>query len=91
MSKLCCNDVLRWSRDIHIEHLSGIRKYDTTGRNNDRSRPEEIESEDPELLSFVRPNPTQQVPNITQDEDQPNQEELGPANGHQDTTEHDHV
>ncbi|GBN45601.1 hypothetical protein AVEN_250958-1 [Araneus ventricosus] len=30
MAKLYCSDVLRWSRDIYIEHLSGIRQYDPT-------------------------------------------------------------
>jgi hypothetical protein len=31
MRKLMVSDAIRWSRDIYIEHLSGIRQYPDTG------------------------------------------------------------
>jgi len=31
MRKLMVSDAIRWSRDIYVEHLSGIRKYRDTG------------------------------------------------------------
>ncbi|GBO08329.1 hypothetical protein AVEN_246030-1 [Araneus ventricosus] len=60
MAKLCCNDVLRWSRDIYIEHLSGVRQYDPTVLTNDAHRPHEIEPEDPGHLAFSRPNTSEE-------------------------------
>ncbi|GBN17597.1 Retrovirus-related Pol polyprotein from type-2 retrotransposable element R2DM, partial [Araneus ventricosus] len=69
MSKLCCSDVLRWSRvseknrwsrDIYIEHLSGVRQYDPTVLTNDAHRPHEIEPEDPGHLALARPSQTEE-------------------------------
>jgi hypothetical protein len=31
MRKLMVSDAIRWSRDIYIEHLSGVRQYRDTG------------------------------------------------------------
>ncbi len=27
MEKLCVSDVVRWSRDIYVEHLTGVRQF----------------------------------------------------------------
>ncbi|CAL1299401.1 unnamed protein product [Larinioides sclopetarius] len=58
--KLCVSDVLRWSRDIYIEHLSGIRQYDMNAINNNTQRPVEVETEDPEFYNYNNPNRGQQ-------------------------------
>ncbi|GBN57980.1 hypothetical protein AVEN_151106-1 [Araneus ventricosus] len=80
MAKLCCSDVLRWSRDIYIEHLSGVRQYDPTVLTNDSQRPHEIEPEDPGHLAFSRPNMNQDRRTETTTDDSDNQTRNGRNN-----------
>ncbi|XP_044758242.1 uncharacterized protein LOC123316299 [Coccinella septempunctata] len=31
MRRLMCSDTIRWSRDIYVEHVSGVRQYSQSG------------------------------------------------------------
>ncbi|GBM06261.1 hypothetical protein AVEN_7668-1, partial [Araneus ventricosus] len=47
--KLCASDTLRWSRDLFIEHVTGVRQYDPAAfpTYDFKYRPEEQEEADP--------------------------------------------
>ncbi|GBM16789.1 hypothetical protein AVEN_257172-1, partial [Araneus ventricosus] len=45
--KLCTSDTIRWSRDIYVEHITGVRQFDPTQLTNDLTRPQEPTEDDP--------------------------------------------
>ncbi|GBN19286.1 hypothetical protein AVEN_269400-1 [Araneus ventricosus] len=65
--KLCVSDTLRWSRDLFIEHVTGVRQYDPAAfpTYDFKYRPEEQEEADP--LAPQRPTVNQQVSEVSSD------------------------
>ena len=37
MRKLMCSDAIKWSRDIYVEHVTGVRQYKAPGPDGDEA------------------------------------------------------